>query len=155
MCWAGGSNPSLAVLLLTQPRLLLACFAAGSVLTSHVLPFHPGAQPAQPRASADGCFTRGFLERTFLPWKRLPCRACQISWAPSPFRAAAPAATWFSTLSSSKSSPLEPQLWALLLASVPAPQCPGPHYFLVVTAQAGTDEHIPDRLFLVGQDWSL
>lgn len=67
MCWAGGSNPSLAVLLLTQHRLLLACFAAGSVLTSHVLPFHPGARSAQPGASADGCFTRDFLERTFLP----------------------------------------------------------------------------------------
>lgn len=63
----GGQTLPLAVLLLTQHRLLLACFAAGSVLTSHVLPFHPGARSAQPRASADGCFTRDFLERTFLP----------------------------------------------------------------------------------------
>lgn len=34
----------------------------------------------------------------------------------------------------------------------PCPSVPGPHNFLAVAAQAGTDEHIPDQLFLVGQD---
>lgn len=48
--------------------------------------------------------------------------------------------------------PLEPQLCALLLALVPALWCLGPRYVWVVTAQAGTDEHIPDQLFLVGHD---
>lgn len=90
----------------------LCCWLTCS--TCHVLPLHPGARSVQPRASGDECFIHGSLERPFLPLAAP--RAYQISSAPSPFAAAAPATTWFSPPNSSKSSPLEPQLCALLLA---------------------------------------
>lgn len=121
------------------------------VLTSHVLPFHPGAQSAQPRASGDGCFTRGFLETPLLPLEgpalqglsdflgsftlQSCCPCCHLVRHPElikVFSSGAPALCFAAGLS-------------------PCPSVPGPHNFLAVAAPAGTDEHIPDQLFLAGQ----
>lgn len=127
MCWAQGSNPSpgCAPAHTAQGAVgLLCCCLMCSPPMCCLFTLELSQLSQEPQGM--GALLVASWKHHSCPWKGLPCRAYQISWAPSPFRAAAPAATWFGTPSSSKSSPLEPQLCALLLASVPAPRCLDP-----------------------------
>lgn len=129
-------------------RFVRSSLAASPTSTSCVLPFCSGAQSVPTSSLLRWLLLLKGLQRDHSS----ACKTYQISHAPSPFRAASHGTTCISLPSTSKSSPLES---TDLCSAAGLPHCPlilGPHYLMVMTAKAGTDYHLPDQLFLVGQN---
>jgi len=118
-----------------------------------MLPIFVGAQSVQTSSLLRWLLLiMGIWRDHSCPFWRLFYKACKISQAPSPFRAASHAATCISHPSAAVSSVLESPGLCSAAGFLHGPLILGPHYYTATTAKADTDDYITEQLSLDCQD---